>query len=227
MDVWQYKSGLPDIFKGWYMISHQGIKSHHTFQAALYLGLRQQEWLFLSCHNYWIVLCLVRRGDNKPPFLAFSPSITMDNSSVPFRAFLGCILSVAKGGVVEASMFNNDMVLDTIDEEVEEGSLSTSDADDGSGEYRGRSGGGPAGPAGPGPPTRKRAQDASTNTALTVRPSCAPFYLNGLSEIHLNRFRHLPHCLLNHFKFGSIFMRSLTTSLIFRQLSTMANNVFG
>ncbi len=56
----------------------------------------------------------------------------MENSSVPFRAFLGAILSVVKGKAVEASVFNREMELDTINEEEEEESPSTPDADDGS-----------------------------------------------------------------------------------------------
>jgi len=87
----------------------------------------------LSCHNYWIVLRLV--GGGEPPFMAFSPQITMEDTSVPFRAFLGAILSVAKRGVVEARAFSDSQILDTIDEEEdEEGYPSTSDADNGSGE---------------------------------------------------------------------------------------------
>ena len=131
MDGWQYKFRLPDIFKGWYMISHQGIKSQHAFQAALYLGLRRKEWLFLTCHNYWIVIRLVTR-DNAPPFLAISPLITMEDSSVPFRAFLGAILSVVEGRVIEASVFDGPQGLDAIQEEApsEQGSPHISDDDD-------------------------------------------------------------------------------------------------
>src|SRR5260221_14491093 len=110
------------------MISNRGIKSQHAFQAALYLGLRKKEWLFLPCHNYWIVIRLVTR-DNAPPFLAFSPLITMEDSSVPFRAFLGAILSVVEGRVVEASVFDGPQA---IPEEApgEQGSPHISDDDD-------------------------------------------------------------------------------------------------
>src|SRR5712691_2268300 len=123
------------------MISHQGIMSQHAFQAALYLGRRKKEWLFLTCHNHWIVIRLVRR-DNDTPFLAFSPLITMEDSSVPFRAFFGAILTVVKGRAVEASVFDDPQTLDTIEEAPgEEGSSSSnSDGGDGSGEYRGPSG---------------------------------------------------------------------------------------
>jgi hypothetical protein len=76
------------------------------------------EWLFLTCHNHWIVCRLVRDDDH--PFLAYSPKITIENSSEPFRAFLGAILSVTKGVSVESSAFNPEMEFDhTVGEEDE------------------------------------------------------------------------------------------------------------
>ena len=148
------------------------INPHHAFQAALYLGLRQMEWLFLTCHNHWIILRLVK-GGSKPPFLAFSPLITMEDSSVPFRAFIGAVLSVVEGGVVEASMFDDSQTLDTIEEEApgEEGFPSPgSDGDDGSREYRG-----PSGDRSTGRRPATRAHPIPDNFTLTVRPSCALF----------------------------------------------------
>ncbi len=132
------------------------------------------EWLFLTCHNHWIVLRLVK-GGSKPPFLAFSPLITMEDSSVPFRAFLGAILSVVKGVVVGASASDDSQIFDTIDKE-EEGSSSISDADGGSGEYKVRSGQGPVGPRAI---THKHAQVTSKKAPLMVRPSCHPFISTG------------------------------------------------
>ena len=172
MDRWQYKFGLPGVLECWYKIFHQGIKPHHAFQAALYLGLRQMEWLFLTCHNHWIVLRLVK-GGSKPPFLAFSPLITMEDTSIPFRAFLGAVLSVVKGRVVEASVFDDPQTLDTVEEEApgEEGFPSSGfDGDDGSGEYRG--------PSGEGSTDRRPgtcAHPTQDTFNLTVRPSCAIF----------------------------------------------------
>ena len=152
------------------MIYNQGIKSQHAFQAALCLGLRQTEWLFLTCHNHWIILRLVK-GGSKPPFLAFSPLITMEDSSVPFRAFLGAVLSVVKGGVVEASVFDDSQSLDTIEEEApgEEGFPSPgSDGDDGLGGYRGPFGEGSTGRR---PATRAHPTQENLSINLTVRPS--------------------------------------------------------
>jgi hypothetical protein len=47
--------------------------------------------------------------DDDNPFLAYSPSFSIEDSSEPFRAFLGAILSVHKGIPVEASKPNTDM----------------------------------------------------------------------------------------------------------------------
>jgi hypothetical protein len=79
------------------------------------------EWLFLTCHNYWIVCRLVRDDDH--PFLAYSPKISIKDSSEPFRAFLGAIISVLKGAHIEPSTFNPDIQLDTIIEDTNEGPL--------------------------------------------------------------------------------------------------------
>ncbi|KAH9083891.1 hypothetical protein EDB83DRAFT_2669793 [Lactarius deliciosus] len=105
--------------------------------AALNLGLRKMEWLFLTCHNYWIVCRLV--SDDASPFLAFSPMFSIEGSSEPFRAFLGAILSVLAGAPVQASEFNSTMVLDIIPEEGDGGPLPEDDINDDLGEYQGRS----------------------------------------------------------------------------------------
>jgi hypothetical protein len=75
------------------------------------------EWMFLSCHNYWIVCRLVRR-DGGEPFLAYSPCCSIENSSEQFRAFLGAILSVKNGVPVETSAFDPELKLDNISEEM-------------------------------------------------------------------------------------------------------------
>ena len=112
----------------------------------------------------------------------------MENSSVPFRAFLGSILSVVQGQAVEASLFDPSMELEDIQEEEEE-------------EYEGH----PEEPIGPGSVTRRGARNAAgEDTVLMVRTFDAPFYLNGLSEIHFVRFQHLRPNLLDHLRFGSV-----------------------
>ena len=63
----------------------------------------------LSCHNYWIVCRLVRDDDH--PFLAYSPMISIEDSSVPFRALLGAVLSIVKNIAVEPIKFNPNMIL--------------------------------------------------------------------------------------------------------------------
>ena len=168
----------------------------------------------MTCHNSWIVVRLVGGGSDHP-FLAISPLITVEDSSVPFRAFLGAILSDLKGVVVEASEFDDNQILEPIDKGEEEGPPPVSDSDDDSGEYRGRSG---QGPVGSGPMTLPRPR---YRYDLPVHLS-----LNEPSEIHLNRFRHLHHTLPKHFEFGYIFVLSRTTSSNFPHFPTMAN-VFG
>jgi hypothetical protein len=109
-------------------------------QSALYLGQRKMEWLFLTCHNYWLVCRLVK--DARHPFLAYSSMMSIEDSSEPFRAFLGAILSVVKGVTVQPSPFNLDVELDGVTEEVEVEDpdiVPGGDIDDSSGTYRGRS----------------------------------------------------------------------------------------
>ncbi|KAH9005142.1 hypothetical protein EDB86DRAFT_3037426 [Lactarius hatsudake] len=111
--------------------------SRVLLKSALYLGLREMEWLFLTCHNSWIVCRLVSDNDN--PFLAFSRIFSIEGSSEPFRAFMGAILSVLNGAPVQASKFHPPVALDTVPEEGEGGSSFSPEDIDGSGEYWGRS----------------------------------------------------------------------------------------
>jgi hypothetical protein len=89
--------------------------------------------MFLTCHNYWIVCRLVK--DDKHPYLVYSPQISIEDSSEPFRAFLGAVLSVIKGVSVERSENRPDTELDILLEERDDGPLPENDIDDGSGEY--------------------------------------------------------------------------------------------
>ncbi|KAH9042052.1 hypothetical protein EDB85DRAFT_1856993 [Lactarius pseudohatsudake] len=115
----------------------ESLISKILLNAALHLGLREMEWLFLTCHNYWIICRLVSDDDN--PFLAYSQICSIKGSSEPFRAFLGAILSVQKSAPVQASEFNPAMVLDNIPEEVDSRPSPEDDDDHGSGEYQGSS----------------------------------------------------------------------------------------
>jgi hypothetical protein len=65
--------------------------------------------------------------DDDHPFLAYSLITSIKDSSEPFRAFLGAILSVIEGVAVEPSAFNPDMELDTIIEEDDPGILPEDD----------------------------------------------------------------------------------------------------
>ena len=94
------------------------------------------EWLFLTCHNHWIVYRLVR--DDDLPFLAHSPKISIKDSSESFREFLDAILSVLKGASIEPSTFNPNMQFDSINEHTDDGTL-PEDIDDHSGAHPGNS----------------------------------------------------------------------------------------
>jgi len=132
------------------------------------------EWLFLSCHNYWIVCRLVRDDDH--PYLAFSPEITIKDSSEPFRAFLGAILSVVKDVPVERSAYSSDMELDIIEEEEGDGPLPEDDIDNDSGAYQGSSGG----RATTSHPAARSREDENTESELIVRPFLGRYLLLGL-----------------------------------------------
>jgi hypothetical protein len=97
------------------------------------------EWLFITCHNYWIICRLVK--DEAHPFLAYSSMMSIEDSSEPFRAFLGAILSVIQGVAVEKSLFDPDMELDIIkeDKDKDAGILLEDHIDDGPGAYPGPS----------------------------------------------------------------------------------------
>jgi len=132
------------------------------------------EWLFLSCHNYWIVCRLVRDDDH--PYLAYSPEISIEDSSEPFRAFLGAILSVVKDVPVERSTYSSDMELDNIEEEEDDGPLPEDDIDDDSGAYQGSSGR----RATTGHPATRTREDENTESELIVRPFLGRYLLLDL-----------------------------------------------
>jgi hypothetical protein len=137
------------------------------------------EWLFLSCHNYWIVCRLVRDGDH--PYLAYSPKTSIKDSSEPFRAFLGAILSVIKDVPVEPSAYSSDMELDSVEEEDDDDDP-LPDIDDNSGEYRNSSDGRTTNKLA----TRSRVHDEYENTGseLIVRPLLCGYLLSLGFFIH-------------------------------------------
>jgi hypothetical protein len=157
------------------------------------------QWLFLSCHNYWIVCRFVR--DDNHPYLAYSPEFSIENSSEPFRAFLGAILSVVKGVPVESSAYNSDMEFDTIKEKANKGPLPEHDIDDGSESYQGSSGGGAATGR---PMTRAHGRHENTEFDLMVRAFPCRYLSLGL--LITLRLLHLPPNRLNTRKYGCIFI---------------------
>jgi hypothetical protein len=148
----------------------------------------------------------VRDDDN--PYLAYSPGISIQESSEPFRAFLGAILSVVKDVPVESSAYNPNMKLDTIEEEQDDGPLPEYDIDDGSGEYQGSSGRG----ADTGPPmahSHDRNSRGNTESELLV-------------HTFLGRYRSLGS--LVHLQITSSSPKSPENLQVWTRLYTMSNN---
>jgi hypothetical protein len=94
--------------------------------------------------------------------------ISIEDSSEPFRAFFGALLSCIESISVDASTFDPHMELDTITEQEEEdqGPPSEGDVSDGSGAFRGRISKGTVTMP---PLTRKRARDGDNDSGLMVR----------------------------------------------------------
>jgi hypothetical protein len=107
--------------------------------------------------------------DEDNPFLAYSPMISIKDSTIPFRAFLGAILSEINEVSVDPSTFDPHMELDTIAElqDNDSGPLPEGDISDGSGPYRGSSSKGTATEP---PVTGSRARDGNYESDIMVRP---------------------------------------------------------
>jgi hypothetical protein len=114
--------------------------------------------------------------DDDHPYLAYSPEITIKDSSEPFRAFLGAILSVVKDVPVERSAYSSDMELDIVEEEEEDGPLPEDDIEDDSGAYQGSSGG----RATTSHPATHSREDENTESELIVRLFLGRYLLLGL-----------------------------------------------
>ena len=137
--------------------------------------------------------------DDDNPYLAYSPGISIQESSEPFRAFLGAILSIVKDVSVESSAYNTDIQLDTIEEE----------HGDSSGEYQCNSGRG----ADTGPPmTRSRDRNSCGNTESEL-----------LVHIFHDRYRSLDSLL--HLQVTSSSPKSPENLQVWTRLYTMSNNV--
>jgi len=176
----------------------------------VYLGLRKMEWLFLTCYNHWIVCRLVRDDDN--PYLAYSPAISIQESSEPFRAFLGAILSVVKDVPVESSAYNPDIKLDTIEKE----------KDDGSGEYQGSSGRGADNP----PMTRSCDRNSRGNTESELLVHTFLGRYRSLGSLTFRLLRLLPNPLKTS-KYGHVSIPCRITRSPFRRALGTINYAYG
>lgn len=71
--------------------------------------------------------------------LAYSPMLHIANSSIPFRAYLGALLSIVKGLPVAPPIFSIDNILETLpeaDQDMDDDSFPNSNGEDGSGTYK-------------------------------------------------------------------------------------------
>ena len=157
------------------------------------------EWLFITCHNYWIVCRLVR--DDHHPFLAYSPIISICDSSVPFRALLGAILSVVKRAPVEPTEFTPNMKLDTLAEKQVNDPLNTRN--------------------------HHCTSQRKAESGLMVCPYLLSTVSCHLSCSFILRLPRLPKIRLNPPNFGYISTRSRTIYLPFRSLPRMGNGACG
>jgi hypothetical protein len=139
-------------------------------QVAAYLALRHKEWLFLTCHNSWIVFRLVNVNGDR--ILAYSPVLEIANSSIPFRAYLGALLSVIEDFPVLQTVFAANPILETLPEDSDEDdSVSESESDE-SHEYRPPGGASASGNGTASPPvtrSRGRVNDGHGDPELMVR----------------------------------------------------------
>jgi hypothetical protein len=200
-------SGAENSLKGEYAIPvGHGTRFKEKCVGRIASGSEKDGWLFLTCHNHWIVCRLVRDGDT--PYLVYSLGISIQESSEPFRAFLGAILSVVKNVHVESSPYNPNIELDTIEEEQDDDSLSEYGTNEGS-EYQGSSGGG----ADTGPPmTRSRDRNSRGNTESEL-----------LVHTFLGRYRSLGSLL--HLQVTSSSPKSPENLQVWTRLYPMSNNV--
>jgi hypothetical protein len=129
-------------------------------------------------------------SDDDNPFLAYLPAISIKESSEPFQAFLGAILSVVKDVCVESSTYNPNITLNTIEEEQDNHPLPKHDIDDGS-EYRGSSGRGADIP--PMTCSRYRNSHGNTESKLLVHTFLGRY--RSLGSLTFRLLRLFPNCL--------------------------------
>ena len=154
-----------------------------------------------------MVCRLVRDDDN--PYLAYSPGISIQESSEPFRAFLGAVLSVVKDVPLESSAYNPNIQLDTIEEEQgDQGPLPEDDIDNGSGAYRSSS----SKETVTSPMTRSRDRNSRGNTESEL-----------LVHTFLGRYRSLGSLI--HLQVTSSSPKLPENLQVWIRLYTMSNNV--
>jgi hypothetical protein len=162
--------------------------------------------------------------DDDHPYLAYSPEITIRDSSEPFRAFLGAILSVVKDVPVERSAYKSDMKLDIITEEEDDSPLPEDDIDGGLGAYQDSSGGMATTSR---PATRSRAHDEHENTESELMFLCSLADICRLACSFTLRLLHPPRILPNISKYGCISIACGTTRSLSLSALRAANSAYG
>jgi hypothetical protein len=150
----------------------------------------------------------------------------MKNSSEPFRAFLGAILSVHKGIPVPASALNTDMgPFITVTEEDGNGHLPEDDTNDGTGPYK-YSSTSTIIPKVPMTCSQTATSGQAPGPGLLVRP-----IPSGFLSAHLSTHRLLApsYTLLNPSKYGCTFSHCPTTTLFLQFLprTEIGNDGYG
>ena len=114
---------------------------------------------------------------NGSKVLAYSPVLEIVNSSIPFRAYLGALLSVVKNVPVQQSSFPVDAELDTLEEDPDEDEdEAVSDGDHGytSDEYKPPGGGSADGAGATTPPMTRSHRGAGGGNGDSELMVCFP-----------------------------------------------------
>jgi hypothetical protein len=172
---------VEDFFEGEFhlpIIPSQLIEKDN--QAAVYLGLRQLEWLFLTSHNSWIVFRLTKILDET--ILVYSPMIDMKNSSAPFRAYFGALLSIVKNIPAKPTIYPTGLVLDMFPEEEEDEDPADESPYEPSDGESGPSAGGGDSSRSPMIRSRRKAQGDDVNDADNGLMVCSPRTLFAIAN---------------------------------------------
>jgi hypothetical protein len=164
------------------------------------------------------MVCRLVRDDNHP-YLAYSPEISMENSSEPFRAFIGAILSVVKGVPVDPSAYSSDTELDAIEGNGVEDGSAPKDAN----------GHGCQSSSGSGDTTNRPAIHSCAHGGKSSKFELNVRQISVIAQLAYMLFRSLrpPRIRPKIFRYGRISIASRPTRLSSRSALGATNNVYG